>query len=89
MKKEIIYCLKLGRKIKNENIKGVALETKIGQQKATCIVCDSSKPTFLKPITNKTNEKWKIKIIFADCKNKCQFIIQAVKNILIIYIQGN
>ena len=33
MKKEIIYCLKLGRKIKNENIKGVALETKIGQKK--------------------------------------------------------
>ena len=57
MKKEISYCLKCGRKTKNRNIKRVALETKIGQQKSTCIVCDSRKSTFLKPITNKTNKK--------------------------------
>ena len=35
VKKEISYCLKCGRKTKNENIKGVALENKIGQQKST------------------------------------------------------
>ena len=52
VKKEISYCLKCGRKTKNENIKGVALETKIGQQKSKCTVCDSRKSTFLKPTTN-------------------------------------
>ena len=57
VKKEISYCLKCGRKTKNENIKGVALKTKIGQQKSKCIVCDSRESTFLKPITNKTNKK--------------------------------
>ena len=51
-KKEISYCLKCGRKTENENIKGVALETKIAQQKSKCTVCDSRKSTFLKPITN-------------------------------------
>ena len=30
VKKKISYCLKCGRKTKNENIKGVALENKIG-----------------------------------------------------------
>ena len=46
VKKEISYCLKCGRKTKNENIKGVALENKIGQQKLTCVVCDSRKSNF-------------------------------------------
>ena len=46
VKKEISYCLKCGRKTKNENIKGVALETKIGQQKSKYTVCDSRKSTF-------------------------------------------
>ena len=38
---------------KNEEIKGVEIENKIGQQKSTCVVCDSKKLTFKKPITNK------------------------------------
>ena len=38
---------------KKENIKGVALENKIGQEKSTWLVCDSKKSTFLKPIKNK------------------------------------
>ena len=59
VKKENSYCLKCGRKIKNENIKGVAMENKIRQQKSTCVVSDSRKWTFLTPITNKTNKKQK------------------------------
>ena len=33
-----------------KNIKGVALENKIGQQKSMCVDCGSRKSTFLKPI---------------------------------------
>ena len=29
---------------------GAALKNKIGKQRSTCVVCDSKKPTFLKPI---------------------------------------
>ena len=46
VKKEIRYCLKCGGK--NENIIGIELENKIGQQKSTCVVCDSRKSTFFK-----------------------------------------
>ena len=47
VKKEIRYCLKcVGKKTKNENIIGIELENKIGQEKSTCIVCDSRKSTF-------------------------------------------
>ena len=38
------YCLKCGEK--NEDIKGVELENKIGQQKSTCVACDSKISTF-------------------------------------------
>ena len=31
---------------KNEDIKGVELENKIGQQKSTCVACDSKTSTF-------------------------------------------
>ena len=31
---------------RKKNIKGVALENKIGQQKLTCVDCDSKKSTF-------------------------------------------
>ena len=60
LKKKISYYLKCGGKTKNENIEGVTLENEIGQQKSTCVVCDSRKWTFLKLITNKTNkiQKW-------------------------------
>ena len=46
VKKKINYCLKCGRKTKNENIKGVTLKSEIGQQKSTCVACDSRKSTF-------------------------------------------
>ena len=52
MKKKISYCLKCGKKTKKMKT-GVELENKIGQQKSMCLVCDSKKSTFLKPITNK------------------------------------
>ena len=41
---------KVYKKTKNKNIKGVALENKIGQQEWTCVHCDSKKSNFLKPI---------------------------------------
>ena len=41
------------QKTKNKNIKEVALENKIGQQKLTCVDCDSKKSTFSKRIKNK------------------------------------
>ena len=41
----------------NKIIKGVALENKIGQQKSTCVKCDSKKSTFLKPIKPIKNKK--------------------------------
>ena len=46
IKKETSYRVGCRKKIKNKNIKGVALENKIGQQKSTCVVCDSKKSTF-------------------------------------------
>ena len=49
VKKDISYCVKY-KKTKNENIKGVALENKIGQQKSMCVDCDPEKSTFFKPI---------------------------------------
>ena len=41
------------KKIKNKNVKGVALENKIGQQKCVCVDCESKKSTFLKRVKNK------------------------------------
>ena len=38
------------KKTKNGNIEGVALEDKVRQKKSMCVVCDSGKSTFLKPI---------------------------------------
>ena len=38
VKKEDSYCVGCRKKTKNKNIKGVALENKIGQQKSTCVV---------------------------------------------------
>ena len=60
LKKKISYCLKCGKKAKTENIEGLALENKIGQQKSTCVVCNSKKSTFLKPIkTIKTKNSFR------------------------------
>ena len=42
--------LKMWKKTKNKNIARVALEDKVRQKKSTCVVCDSRKSTFLKPI---------------------------------------
>ena len=52
VKKENSYCLACKKKTDNKNIKGVALENKIGQQKS---ICDNfkSKKTFLKRVKSK------------------------------------
>ena len=52
-KKEDSYCVGCRKKTKNKNIKGVASENKIGQQKSMCVACDSKKSTFLKRVKNK------------------------------------
>ena len=46
--KKYSYCV--GCRKKKKTIKGVALTTKIGQQKSICVDCDSKKSTFLKQI---------------------------------------
>ena len=43
IKKETSYCVGCRKK---KNIKGVALENKIGQQKSICADCDSKDTTF-------------------------------------------
>ena len=53
VKKEYSYCVGCRKKKKKKHVKGVALENKIGQQKSTCIDCDSKKSTFLKRIKSK------------------------------------
>ena len=52
LKKENSYCLVCKKKTDNKNIKGVALENKIGQQKSICANFKSKK-TFLKRVKNK------------------------------------
>ena len=52
VKKEISYCLTCKKKTYNKNIKGVALENKIGQQKSIC-ASFKSKKTFLKRVKSK------------------------------------
>ena len=47
-KKEKTYCLVCKKETDNKNIKGVALENKIGQQKSTYVDCSSKESTFLK-----------------------------------------
>ena len=54
IEKETSYCVACRKKTKNkQNIKGVALENKVGQQKSTCVDCDFKKATFLKRVKNK------------------------------------
>ena len=53
VKKEHSYCVGCRKKTINKNIKGVALENKIGQEKSTCVHCDSKKSSFSKRIKNK------------------------------------
>ena len=43
------------KKIKNKNIKGVALENEIGQQKCVCVDCESKTSTFLKRVKKKNS----------------------------------
>ena len=49
MKKEDSYCVGCRKK----KHKRSTLENKIGQQKSTCVDCDSKKSTFLKQGKNK------------------------------------
>ena len=53
IKKENISCLVCEKKTDNENIKGVAVENKIGQQKPTYFDCGFIKLTFLERVKNK------------------------------------
>ena len=55
VKKEDSYCVGCRKTTTTtkKNIKGVALEIKIGQQKSICVDCDFKKSTFLKGIKNK------------------------------------
>ena len=55
--KKNTYCLVCEKKTDNKNIKGVALESEIGQQKSTCVDCGSRKSTFLKPVKPIKNKK--------------------------------
>ena len=73
--KENTYCLVCKKKTDNNNIKGVALETKIGQEKSTCIDCDSKKLTFSKPIKRKKPKKYS-----SQFTKTYKFIVKAVKN---------
>ena len=66
IKKQTVIVQDVENKAKHKSIKGVTLENKIGQQKSTCIDCDSKKSTFLK------------KIAFTNYKT-CQFIGKTVK----------
>ena len=52
VKKENSSCLVCKKKTDNKNIKGVALENKIGQQKSICANFKSKK-TFLKRVKSK------------------------------------
>ena len=52
VKKENGYSLACKKKTDNKNIKGVALENKIGQQKSICANFKSKK-TFLKRVKSK------------------------------------
>ena len=52
VKKENSWCLVCKKKTDNKNIKGVALENKIGQQKSICANFKSKK-TFLRRVKNK------------------------------------
>ena len=44
-KKKFVNSLVFKNKTDNKNIKGVALENNIGQQKSICVDCDSKKLT--------------------------------------------
>ena len=56
---------------KNENTEGIVLKNRIGPQRSTCVVCDSRKLIFLKPIKPIKSKK----IVFANCQNKCKLIV--------------
>ena len=55
--KENTYRLVCRKKTDHKNMRAVALENKIGQQKSTCADCDSKKSTFSKPIKLIKNKK--------------------------------
>ena len=56
-KKENTYRLVCRKKTDNKNMRAVALENKIGQQKSTCADCDSKKSTSSKPTKLIKNKK--------------------------------
>ena len=82
-KKENTYYLVSKKKTDNKEIRAILLVNKMVTRRSVCFVCTSRKSTFLKP-TKPIKSK---KIVFENCKNKCELIGQAVKNILIMYVQ--
>ena len=83
-KKENTYCLVCEKETDNKNIKGVALENKIGQQKSTCVDCGFRKSTFLNAIKPIKRQK----IVFTDYKT-CKFVVKTVKNTQETYFRKN
>ena len=67
-------------KIKNKNIKGVALENKIGQQKLIYANCESKQSTALKLVKRKNS--------FTNYKAWI-FIVKTVKNTQETHFQNN
>ena len=70
-KKENTYYIVCEKKTDNKNIKGIALEEKIGQQKSTCVDCNSRKTTFLKAVKPKKtkNSFYILQSMQIYCKN--------------------
>ena len=72
VKKKPVIVQGVEIKAKNKNVKGVALENKLAQQKSTCVDCDFKKSTFLKQVKNKKQ--------FSQITKTCIFIVKNVKN---------
>ena len=64
-------------KAKHKSIKGVTLENRIGQQKSTCVNCDSKKSIFFKK--SSFHKLQNMQIYWKNCK----------KNTLNAHIQKN
>ena len=57
-------------KAKHKSIKGVTLENKIGQQKSTCVDCDSKKSIFLKK--SSFHKLQNMQIYWKNCKKNTE-----------------
>ena len=71
LEKKIVVVQGVGKKTKSKNIKGIALENKIGQQKSRCVDCGPKNSTFLKRVKNKKQ--------FSQITKTCIFIVKNVE----------